>query len=332
MEKNINKKIRLGRTNLYVSPVGIGVLPLGPCQLHLPTEDGAKVIAYALKRGINFIDTAQYYRAYPYIKRAFEILKEDSLDPTDLDLVICSKSLGATYEEVESAIDEALTSLGLRTIPIFLLHELRTGDFAVRKAGGAWQALIDAKAKGLVSAIGASTHHIDVTEELAEVEECDVVFSLLNYRGMGIRKGAGTGTPEEMEAAIEKCRSRGKGVFTMKVFGGGNLTGSYQKALDYVFSRESIHSVMVGFSTCGEVDDIFNYLNGSMEETYNPDISNKIIRVSQWDCVGCGTCIKICASNAISYNENGLAQIDQSKCLTCGYCAQGCPVRAIVMY
>ena len=60
----------LGRTGLAVSCVGIGVLPMGPGQLDLPLDEGASVICDALRRGINFIDTAQYYRTYPYIRRA----------------------------------------------------------------------------------------------------------------------------------------------------------------------------------------------------------------------------------------------------------------------
>ena len=67
-------KVNLGNTGLSVSTVGMGVLPIGPGQLALPLEDGAEIICYAVKSGINFIDTAQYYRTYPYIKRALEIL------------------------------------------------------------------------------------------------------------------------------------------------------------------------------------------------------------------------------------------------------------------
>ena len=55
----------LGQTGLAVSCVGIGALPIGPGQLNLPLEEGSAVICDALRRGISFIDTAQYYRTYP---------------------------------------------------------------------------------------------------------------------------------------------------------------------------------------------------------------------------------------------------------------------------
>ena len=118
----------------------------------------------------------------------------------------------------------------------------------------------------------------------------------------------------------------------MKAFGGGSLTGHYQEALDYVFSKEEIDSVMIGFGKIAEVDDLLSYLNGSMDKSYNPDISKKRVYINQEDCEGCGACKAACPAGAIFYNENGLAEVDHEKCLTCGYCSPVCPVRAVIMY
>ena len=313
----------------------------------------------ALRRGINFIDTAQYYRTYPYIRRALELMgfvteenpcgtvhsaaQENPCSQTVLSSctapgscpcalrpVISSKSLASAYDDMMTAIEECRRELGLDAIDIFLMHEVRTGQFAAR--AGAWQALRDAKAAGLVHAIGISTHHADVARAMADVSACDVVFALLNYRSMGIRSGQEAGTKEEMAAALTACKAAGKGVYLMKALGGGNLTGDYQKALDYVFAQDFMDAVMVGFTNASEIDDMMCYLSGNMESSYNPDVSRKKMYVNQEDCEGCGACLRICAAGAVHYNKNGLAEIDQSKCLTCGYCAQGCPVRAIIMY
>ena len=43
-------------------------------------------------------------------------------------------------------------------------------------------------------------------------------------------------------------------------------------------------------------------------------------------CKKCKQCIKICAHNAISYDEEGIAQIDHKKCVGCGRCVEKCPV------
>ncbi len=130
----------LGQTGLAVSCVGIGALPIGPGQLNLPLEEGSAVICDALRRGISFIDTAQYYRTYPYIRHALEVMgfvTEENIcgaatlssgkNPHDADLpVISSKSLASSYGDMMAAIEECRDALGLKTIDIFLIHEVRS--------------------------------------------------------------------------------------------------------------------------------------------------------------------------------------------------------------
>ena len=137
---------------------------------------------------------------------------------------------------------------------------------------------------------------------------------------------------DEMLAAIRACSRAGKGIFSMKAFGGGSLTVHYQQALDYVFAQPEIDSVMIGFGKTAEVDDLLAYLDGRMPADYNPDVSKKKVYVNQEDCEGCGACKAACPAGAIFYNKNGLAEVDHSKCLTCGYCSPVCPVRAVIMY
>ena len=369
--KNLEKRIKLGQTDIYVSPVGIGVLPMGPAQLALPVEEGAKLIVYALSKGMNFIDTAQYYRTHPYIRRALELWQGERAAADEAATktvastpafdgasnaepvpgsglsghghaargniikgerpVISSKTLATDYDGAWAAIEEERAAMGVEYIDIFLLHEVRSGQLATRQ--GAWQALMDAKACGLVRAIGCSTHHVDVVEQLAAMPACDIIFPLINYAGMGIRRGSSAASAADMSRAIQQAAGCGKGIYTMKALGGGNLAAHYQRALDYAFSRPGVSSVMLGFGCRQDIDDIVSYTNGTMSPSYAPDVSNKRVRVNHEDCEGCGTCIPMCAAGAISFDKkNGLATIDQSLCVTCGYCAQSCPVRAIIMY
>ena len=316
-------KKNLGKTEIKVTEVGFGVLTVGKTQLNLPLDEGASVLRYALERGINFLDTAEYYETYPYIKKA--------LQGTNFEPVIASKSLGLSYQEMKYAIEEARTSLDRDVIDIFLLHEVRNDpDWANR--AGAWEYLQEAKAKGLVKAIGLSTHHVDVAAKASEIKEIDILFPLINFHSLGIRKGTGTGTKEEMAAEIKKASDAGKGIFAMKVFGGGNLTGHYLDAIKYIKNLEGISSMMIGFGFHHEIDRIIEVMNGTIDPNYVPDITNKSLHIDQGDCEGCGACIKRCPNHAIYFNEKGLAEINHSVCLTCGYCAPKCPVRAIIMY
>jgi len=173
---------------------------------------------------------------------------------------------------------------------------------------------------------------VDIAEAAADMVGLDVLFPLINYAGLGIRRGDAFASADEMLAAIRKCRAAGKGVFGMKAFGGGSLTATYQQALDYVYGLDELDSVMIGFGRIAEVDDLLAYLDGSMAKDYNPDISKKKVYVNQEDCEGCGACKNACPAGAIYWNENGLAAVDHEKCLTCGYCSPVCPVRAVIMY
>lgn len=317
MKKNI-----LGKAGLEVTPIGFGVLTVGNTQLNLSIEEGAEVLKYALEKGINFLDTAQYYETYPYIRHA--------LKGTNYDPIIASKCLNHDYHQMKFAIEEARKELNRDVIDIFLMHEVRNDpDFENR--AGAWEYLQEAKAKGLVKAIGVSTHHVDVAERVASMKEMDVLFPLINFQSLGIRKGSESGTKEDMAAAIKKASLANIGVFAMKVFGGGNLTGHYLEALNYVRSLEGISSMMIGFGYKEEIDRIVEYAEGTIDPTYVPDISKKKIKIDPGDCEGCGACIKRCPNNAIFRNSNGIAEINHSICLTCGYCAPKCPVRAIIM-
>lgn len=317
------EKRELGNTGIYVTPAGMGVLTVGRSQLNLPIKEGAEVIKHALDLGINFLDTAEYYQTYAYIREA---LKETNERP-----VICSKSLKATYDGMEAAINDALKELDIDYLDIMLLHEVRSKqDFDHRR--GAWQCLLDYRKKGKIKAIGLSTHHVDVTELASYISDCDVVFSLINFMGLGIRKGEASGTKEEMAKAIKMCSEKGKGVFAMKVFGGGNLSADYVKALDYVTGLYGVDSVMVGIGKKPEAETIVSYMEGRLPSDYKPDVSKKKIRIELGNCEGCGACKKRCPNGAIDWGEYGFAKIDYDKCLNCGYCAYVCPVRAIIMW
>jgi aryl-alcohol dehydrogenase-like predicted oxidoreductase/ferredoxin len=317
------KRNTLGRTGIEVTPIGLGVLTVGRNQLNLPLAEGAALVRYALERGINFLDTAQFYETYPYIREA--------LRSTPFEPVISSKCLSGSFAAMREAIEEARRALDRDVIDIFLLHEVRHGsDWENRR--GAWEALLEAKERGLIRAAGLSTHHVDVAERAAADPEIDVLFSLINYQGLGIRKGGAPGSREEMADAIRRAAEAGKGVFAMKVLGGGNLAGNYLEAMDYACALPGVASAMIGAGRCHEVDRMVEYAEGVIDRAYRPDMSEKRIHVDPGDCEGCGACVERCPNRAIRLAPGGIAEVDPAVCLTCGYCAPICPVRAIILY
>jgi len=319
MEKRV-----LGNTDIAVTPVGMGVLTIGPTQLACSLDEGARLVRYSIEQGIDFLDTAEFYQTYHYIKRA---LKE--LDPSLPRPVIASKSLTEDYEGMRRAIDNCRIELDLDQIDIFLLHEVvQAPDFENRK--GAWACLKDAKAKGHVKAIGISTHHTCAANEAVKTPGMDILFPLINFQSLGIRKGDTEGKKEEMEKAIRSAAEAGIGVFAMKAFGGGNLVKDYVKALDYVTALPGVQSVMIGFGCRKDVDDAVAYFEGRMSEGYEPDVSKKRMFIDRGDCIGCGACVSYCTSKAITFGDDGIVEVDTGKCILCGYCVPVCPTRALL--
>ncbi len=317
------KKNLLGNTGISVTEVGFGVLTVGKTQLNLPLGEGAAVLRYAIESGIEFLDTAEYYETYPYIREA---LRGVNIEP-----VIATKSLALSYQSMKTAIEDARKSLNRDVIDIFLLHEVRSDpDFQDR--AGAWDCLQEAKAKGIVKAIGLSTHHVDVAAKVSSNEAMDILFPLINIQSLGIRNGSKQGSKEEMANEIKKAVDAGKGVFAMKVFGGGNLTSRYLEAIDYVRNLDGVSSMMIGFGYKHEIDRILEVMEGTISPHYVPDVSKKRIQIDPGDCEGCGACIKRCPNQAIYWGKDGLAKVNHDICLTCGYCAPVCPVRAIIMF
>jgi aryl-alcohol dehydrogenase-like predicted oxidoreductase len=66
----------LGRSNISVSRLCFGSLTVSPSQADLSPLAGGELIAYALNRGVNFIDTAQMIN-YPHIKAALNSVSRD---------------------------------------------------------------------------------------------------------------------------------------------------------------------------------------------------------------------------------------------------------------
>lgn len=308
------EKVILGKIGIEVTRLCFGALPLGPLQKNLSVAEGAKVIAYGLNCGINFIDTAQGYKTYPHIKAA--------LDDTGLCPVIATKSTATDYEGMEEAVLEALEALDVEYIDIFHLHAARANPGIFDERGEALKCLMDYKKKGLIKAVGISTHSVKVVEAAAHRNDIDVVFPLINKIGRGVLEG----TVPEMEKAMDTCITNGKGVYLMKVLGGGTMIDDYESSMEYAMNLSENYSIAIGMISKEEVEFNIKYFSGIRDLGDIIRIKNKKeIRVSQGMCIGCGTCISVCHSDAIDFDENEKAFIDQSKCIQCGYCIAACP-------
>jgi aryl-alcohol dehydrogenase-like predicted oxidoreductase len=303
----------LGKTKLCVSRLCFGALTIGPLQAHLPLGAGASIIRAALESGVNFIDTAQLYQTYPYIRAA--------LKDWPKDVIIATKSYDYTCGGMAASVEEARRALNRDVIDIFLLHE-QESIHTFRGHAPAFEYLLEAKAKGMIRAVGISTHSVKMVEAAELLPEIEIIHPLYNRRGIGIMDGSAT----EMGQAIERAGQQGKGIYAMKALGGGHLNQTPMEAFDFVLSHPYIQATAVGMKTTQEVAMNVALFSG---QPVSPDVFKAVraearrLHVESW-CTGCGACVEACTAGAIIV-ENGRAKPDISRCVFCGYCGARCP-------
>lgn len=307
------EQVELGRTGLMVSRICFGALTIGPLQANLPVEAGAAVIRCALEHGINFIDTAELYGTYPYIKAALRGWP----DP----VVITSKSYAYTREAMAASLEKARREMDRDVIEIFLLHE-QENELTLQGHRPALEYLLEAKERGVVRAVGISTHNVAGVRAAGVMPEIDVIHPIYNQAGLGILDG----TREDMERAIIQARSAGQGIYAMKPIGGGNLIAQAEPALRYVLDQPFIQAVAVGMKNKMEVA-----MNAAIanKEPVPSEVKKQVgqqkrrLHIEDW-CEGCGACVDACRYTALSV-VNDKARVAESRCLLCGYCGAVCP-------
>lgn len=57
--------------------------------------------------------------------------------------------------------------------------------------------------------------------------------------------------------------------------------------------------------------------------------AKKYAAVNIKQCVGCGSCIKVCPRKAISVPKGIYAEVNLEQCIGCGLCQKACPASVI---
>ncbi|MFA5576437.1 MAG: aldo/keto reductase [Tissierellaceae bacterium] len=306
-------KILLGNTGIEVSRLCFGSLTMTPFQANLSISEGAYLIEYAHSKGINFIDTAEIYENYGYIRTALKNIKRE-------DFHIATKTYAYTEEMARDSLDLALKELGTDYIDIFLLHE-QESIHTVRGHFEAIEYFIRQKEKGKIRSIGISTHRVSGAEAARDVNEIEIIHPIINKYGIGIQDG----NVDDMLRVLEEIHQKGKGIYAMKPLGGGHLIKEVESAFNFVKSIPFIHSIAIGMQSTNEVDANVSL----MERGYIPeDIKGKIgtkkrkLIVADY-CLACGKCVERCTHKGIEIIDGKATPNDN--CVLCGYCAQVCP-------
>lgn len=311
------KKRQLGNSGLEVTEFCLGLLPMGPLQADLPEEKCVGIIKLALQLGVNFFDTAEAYRTQKYLGKALRGWPEK--------VIISSKSMACDYDGMAASIDKALREMDTGSIDVYHLHAPKALANLFQERAGALHCLQKAKSEKIIGAIGVATHNPAVVKAAAERDDIDILFVLLNQKGLGLYNG----TLTEMIQAVKLAGSLKKGVYAMKALAGGNYYQDPETAFSWIRAVSGINSVAVGVVNKEELLcnlSIFG-LRGLVYDRESLS-KNKKVHISTFICQGCGACMEACPNEALTL-INKKAVVDSAHCLVCGYCGPACPVLAI---
>ena len=181
----MSKQSRIGKTDLYVNPIGLGTNAVGGHNLfpNLNDDTGREVLKTALGEGINFWDTAYIYGPEHSEEIIGEVLKETGRRN---DIILATKGahkfvdgemvIDNSPQFLKDSVEASLKRLQTDYIDLFYIHypdENTPKDEAV----GALQKLKD---EGKIRAIGVSNFSFEQLKEANKDGYVDVLQSEYN--------------------------------------------------------------------------------------------------------------------------------------------------------
>ena len=313
------KQITLGRTGITVPQNAFGALPIQ--RVDLPTAVG--LLRRAYEGGMRFFDTARAYSdSEEKVGAAFAGMREK--------VYIATKTQARNAEDFWKDIHTSLRMLNTDYIDLYQLHCVpkcfRPGD-----GSGLYEAMLEAKAQGLIRHIGITAHLIGVAEEIVAsglYETLQFPFSYISS--------------ERDIALVRACEAAGMGFIAMKGLAGGLLTNA-DACMAFVSQFEALP--IWGVQRTEELEQWLSFF----EKT--PAMTDDLLAVIEADqkalagnfCRGCGYCapctvgivINQCARmsqmvrrapSAAWLSPHWQAEMEKiDDCVDCGLCMTRCP-------
>ncbi len=312
--------VTLGSTGITVNKNGFGALPIQ----RISQEDAVRLIRKAYDGGIRFFDTARFYTdSECKLGQALEGIREQ--------VYIATKTAAETAEDFWKDLNTSLHNLRTDHIDLYQFHNPawcpKPGD-----GTGVYEAMLEAKARGMVRHIGITNHRLAVAKEAIAsglYETLQFPFSYISG--------------EQERELVALCRERNMGFIAMKALSGGLITNS---AAAYSFEAQFDNVLPIwGVQRERELDEFLSYIDNPPALT--PELQAVIDRDREQlcgeFCRGCGYCmpcpvgieINSCARMSLMLRrapaqswltpewQEKMKRIEQ--CLHCGRCKGKCP-------
>lgn len=313
----------LGKTGLRVSVVGLGGIPVQRSD----AENAVRLIDACVEESINFIDSARGYTvSEEYLGAALEGRRDK--------FVLATKTMARDYEGMKRDIDISLKNLRTDYIELYQMHNVKDHEFEkVFGPGGAYEALLEAKAAGKIGHIGISVHKEDgfrrILEEYGDkVESVMFPFNIVETQGLELMK---------------KCTEMGIAFIAMKPMAGGNLTDG-SLAMKFILNNPDCTIAIPGMADVEEVrQNAAAAEAGPLTEEEQTQCAKLVQELGSSFCRRCGYCAPCpqgidIPSNFVfaNYLRNyGLGEWAKGRyhamahnaddCVKCGACESRCP-------
>ncbi|NTW45368.1 MAG: aldo/keto reductase [Anaerolineaceae bacterium] len=218
---------RLGKTDLLVSPIGLGVMELsggggllGMMFPVIPQEEKNAIIKAAVDGGINFFDTAEMYGAGVSEESLANGLKAAGI--ADKDVIIETKwqPIMRTANNISKTIDERLRFLGGYSISNYMIHQ----PMSFSSPEAEMNAMADLVEAGKIKSVGVSNFNpARMRRAHAALAKRGLPLALNQVRYSLIHREI------ETDGTLETARELGVTVVAYTPLGSGILSGKYHK-------------------------------------------------------------------------------------------------------
>ncbi len=312
----------LGKTGLKVSRMGFGGLPIQR------TDDVAcrEILVKLSELGVNYIDTARGYTvSEEYIGKSIAGMRDR--------FILATKSMAKDKESMARDIEISLRNLQTDYIDIYQIHNPnREGYEQIIAPGGALEALLEAKAAGMIGHIGFTNHYAEMVELVLQEDWVETVMFPYNI------------VETQGEKLLSLCKEKNVGFIAMKPLAGGAIEDA-RLALRYIADNDSVDVIIPGMDEPAQVQENYdaimdsNPLSGEEQakmEAIRKELGTSFCRRCNY-CAPCTVDIKIPTVFLFDgyLTRYGLPDwakaryetLDKhaSDCIVCGDCEKRCP-------
>ena len=312
--------VKLGKTGIVTDKNGFGALPIQ----RVSDDEAVRILRKAYGGGVTFFDTARFYTDSEHkLGLAFKGMRDK--------VIIATKTAAKNADEFWKDIRTSLDNLQTDYIDIYQFHNPsfcpKPGD-----GTGLYEAMLEAKQKGMIKHIGITNHRLKVAHEAID----SGLYETLQFPFCYLA------SDEDIEL-VTKCKQADMGFIAMKALSGGLITDSRAA---YAFEAEFDNVLPIwGVQRESELDEFLSYVTNppAMTDDIRALIDNDRKQLQGDFCRGCGYCmpcpagieINNCARMSLllrrAPSELQLTPEVQAKmmkiedCMHCGHCKSMCP-------